>query len=212
MGSRQTAANYSPVGILLLLLSAASVFSQQSPGPPPIDSKINTDRARQQDMSKREWQLRNFGNEPGQPPGRREIEALMAQTEKDFNRILVLHNEIARAISSKEALRFEFVSNAMNEIRKRANRLKTIILPKEKAKDSENEKPLEAANNESQLRDALIVFCKRIKNFVTNPVIENPGTVNAEELVKARSDLDSLIQLSGQIKKDADELKKTQKQ
>ena len=88
---------------------------------------VNTDRIRQQDMSQREWQLRNFGNEPGGPADQRRVKALMAQTEEDFNRILTLHNEIARALSSKNALDYQFVSDTTAEIKKRASRVQSTL-------------------------------------------------------------------------------------
>src|SRR5829696_9346865 len=111
------------VALSLMLLFAAPAFSQNAPGgPPPIDRRTNTDRIRQQDMSRREWQLRNFGTEPGSPKSDRQLKALMEQTEEDFNRILTLHNEIARVLVSKKDLNYRFVSEATAEIKKRASR------------------------------------------------------------------------------------------
>src|SRR3712207_1959078 len=98
--------------LILLLVFAAPVLCQSAAGAPPIDRRTNTDRVRQQDMSRREWQLRNFGREPGGPKDERQIRALMEQTEEDFTRILTLHNEIARALSSKNDLNYQFVSEA----------------------------------------------------------------------------------------------------
>ena len=194
---------------LILMLFSAPVFSQSSPGgAPPPSQRINTDRQRQQDMSKREWQLRNFGNEPDAVKDQRQLKALMAQTEEDFNRILTLHNELARALSSNNALNYQFVSEATAEIKKRAGRVQASLrlAPTE-------DQVFEKLNdfNDAQMKDALIKLCKQIRNFVTNPTIEQPNTVDADHLIKARHDLESLIQLSGQIKKDADKLGKTQK-
>jgi len=190
--------------LALLIFFAAPAFSQNPPGgPPPPEHRINTDRIRQQDMSRREWQLRNFGTEPGRPMDRRQLEALMAQTEEDFTRILTLHNEIARAISSKNDLDFKFISEATGEIKKRASRVQSSLglgLSDEEARAAQ--KP--EANQDTQVKDALIKLCNQIRSFVTNPTIENPNTVDAQQLTKARHDLDSLIKLSGQIKKDAD--------
>jgi len=190
--------------LALLFFFAAPAFSQNPPGgPPPPEHRINTDRIRQQDMSRREWQLRNFGTEPGRPMDRRQLEALMAQTEEDFTRILTLHNEIARAISSKNDLDFKFISEATGEIKKRASRVQSSLglgLSDEEARAAQ--KP--EANQDTQVKDALIKLCNQIRSFVTNPTIENPNTVDAQQLTKARHDLDSLIKLSGQIKKDAD--------
>ena len=191
--------------LILLILFAAPVFSQAVPtgGPPPIDRMANADRIRQQEMSRREWQLRNFGTEPGSPKNDRQLKALMAQTEEDFTRILTIHNEIARALTSKNDLNYQFVSEATAEIRKRASRVQSTLALHLSSDDARvKEKP------DPEMKDSLIKLCKEIRNFVTNPIIENPNTVDAEQLIRARRDLESLIQLSGLIKKDADKLSK----
>jgi hypothetical protein len=190
--------------LVLLLLFAAPVLSQAVPagGPPPIDRQ-NADRIRQQDISRREYQLRNFGIEPGRPKDDRQLKAMMEQTQEDFTRILTLHNEIARALSSKKDLDYHFVSEATAEIRKRANRVQSNLvlgLPQDEAPIKET--------SDLEIKDSLIKLCKEIRSFVTNPIIENPNTVDAVHLTRARRDLESLIQLSGLIKKDADKLGK----
>ncbi|HJU91520.1 MAG TPA: hypothetical protein VJ656_01190 [Pyrinomonadaceae bacterium] len=192
------------IAVALMLLCTAPVLAQNPPGPPPIN-KTNTDRVRQQDMSQREWQLRNFGNEPGGPEDQRRVKALMAQFEEDFNRILTLHNEIARALASKNALDYQFVSDTTAEIKKRASRVQSSLKMEPEEGDTA---PKLGEINDAEMKDALIKLCKQIRSFVTNPSIENPNTVDAEQLMKARHDLDSLIQLSTQLKKDADRLKK----
>ena len=193
------------IAVALMWFFAAPVLAQTAaPGPPPIDRR-NNDRIRQQDMSRREYQLRNFGNEPGAPPDQRRLKAMMEQTEQDFNRILTLHNEIARALSSQNALDYRFVSNASGEIRKRATGVQSRFnLAPEEGYTSQKLEEI----NDPQMKDALIKLCKQIRSFVTNPSIENPNTVDAQQLTRARHDLEDLIQLSTQIKKDADRLKK----
>jgi hypothetical protein len=186
----------------LLLIFAAPVLSQSVPtgGAPPVD-KRNTDRIRQQDMSRREYQLRNFGTQPNGPKDDRQLKALMAQTEEDFTRILTLHNEIARALASKKDLDYHFVSEAMAEIKKRASRVQSTLLLHPSADDA----PIKE-HSDAEMKDSLVKLCKEIRSFVTNPIIENPNTVDAVELPRARHDLESLIQLSSLIKKDADKL------
>ena len=186
------------IALPLILLSVPSVFAQ-SAGPPPVN-KVNAERTRQQDMSRREYDLRNFGNESTAPKDKRQVEALMAQTEEDFNRILTLHNEIARALTSKDELNYGFISDATAEIKKRASRVQSSLalgLSAEEALELEKSK-------DEPIKDSLIKLCNQIRSFVTNPSIENPNTINAEQMTKARHDLESLIQLSGRIKKDAD--------
>jgi hypothetical protein len=189
---------YSFVALSLMLLFAAPAFSQSAGSPPRIDRTTNAERVRQQDTSRREFQLRNFGNEPGAPMDRRQVEALMAQTEEDFTRILTLHNEIARAISSKKDLDYNFVSDATGEIKKRASRVQSSLrLSPEEGQTAEKVEEI----NDSQIKDALVKLCKQIRSFVTNPSIENPNTIDAQQITKARQDLEGVIQLSGQINK-----------
>src|ERR1044072_4290369 len=191
--------------LILLLLFAAPVFSQSSPpgSPPPIDRRNNADRIRQQDMSRREYQLRNFGTQPDGPKDDRQLKALMAQTEEDFPLILTLHNEFARVLSSKKDLDYHFLSDATAEIKKRASRVQATLglhLAPDDVPVKESSAP--------EMKDSLIKLCHEIRSFVTNPIIENPNLVDATQLTRARRDLESVIQLSILIKKDADKLGK----
>ena len=197
----QRASKYS-LAIPLLIFLSGSAFAQRVPtGGPPADRR-NADRVRQQEMSNREWQLRNFGNDSNAPKDRRQIEALLAQTEEDFNRILTIHNEFARLLTNSKPIEYNFISDATAEIKKRATRLQsTLNLHQLPADTPVLEKTEEL--DDVQLKDALFRLCKQIKSFVTNPVIANPNTVDAQQLTNARRDLESLILLSGHIKKEA---------
>jgi hypothetical protein len=197
--------NYLMTALVLLILFATPVFSQTAPGggAPAVDRSANTDRIRQQEMSRREWQLRNFGSEPVTPKDERQVKALMAQTEEDFTRILTIHNEIARTLTSNKDLDYHFVSEATAEIKKRASRVQSTLMLHPTADDA----PIKVTSD-PELKDSLIKLCKEIRSFVTNPMIENPNTVDAQQLIRARKDLETLIQLSGLIKKDADKLSK----
>ena len=203
MNNKHTAGNCSLIGITLLLSVAAPAVAQRpAPGPPPIDKHTNKARQRQRDESSREWQLRNFGN-PAVTKDRRRLEALMAQTEEDFNRMLTLHNEIARALVSTKPLDYGFVSEATSEIRKRATSIQSnlvLSLPPEEIKEAE----ISSKTNESEMKEGLVKLCQQIRSFVTNPVIEQPNLIDAEKLATAKSSLESVIQLSAQLKKDAD--------
>lgn len=197
----QRASKYS-LAIPLLIFLSGSAFAQRVPtGGPPADRR-NADRMRQQDMSNREWQLRNFGNDSNAPKDRRQIEALLAQTEEDFNRILTIHNEFARLLTNSKPIEYNFISDATAEIKKRATRLQSTLNLHQLPTDTPVVEKTEDLDD-AQLKDALFHLCKQIKSFVTNPVIANPSTVDAQQLTNARRDLESLIQLSGHIKKEA---------
>ena len=202
------ARKYSLVAIPLLLLAAIPTFAQRTAGgPAPTIDKTNAIRARQQSESRREWQLRNLGNQPNAAKDSRQLKALMEQTEEDFNRILTRHNEFARFLASEKPFDFHFISEATAEINKRAGRLQATLGLHPLPTDTpvvEKAEPIDDAH----MKDAIVRMCKQIRSFVTNPVIENPTTVDAEHLNIARRDLESLVQLSGHIKKEAAKLDK----
>jgi len=58
-----------------------------------------------------------------------------------------------------------------------------------------------------ETKDELILLGKQIDRFAKNPIIEKPGTVNAQELGRARQDLQSVVELSDAIKKQIDKRK-----
>lgn len=210
MNTQHTAVNWLLIGLAILLSAAVPTLAQRpASGPPPIDKSANRARERQQDMAEREWQLRNFGN-PSAVNDKRRLEALMAQTEQDFNRMLSLHNEIVRVITADKPLDYNFLSEATGEIRKRATSIQSNLVlspPTEEMKAIQM--PAEAG--EAAMKDALVKLCKQIRSFVTNPVIEQPNTIDAEKLATAKRDLESVIQLSAHLKREADQLVKVQK-
>ncbi|HEX3185340.1 MAG TPA: hypothetical protein VHQ94_11105 [Pyrinomonadaceae bacterium] len=211
MKKQHTAGKCSLIGIAILLSAAAPTLAQRPPtsGPPTIDKSTNAARKRMQDESAREWQLRNFGN-PQLTKDKRRLEALMAQTEEDFNRMLFLHNEIARALAATKPLDYHFVGEATGEIRKRAHSIQSNLMltpPAEEMKQVESPEK----TTEPEIKDALVALCKHIRGFVTNPVIAQPNLIDAEKLTIAKRDLESVIQLSAQLKRDADLLSKVKK-
>jgi len=185
---------------------AATVRAQQTPSPQPAD-RTNAERARQQDMSNREYQLRNLGIAGNAALDDRQKKALVAQVEEDFNRILLLHNQLTRAVASDAPLDYHFVAEASSEINKRSMRLQsTLSLRQSDVEKQDSAKSIESDNN--RIKFSLIKLCTYIKEFVTNPIIETPGTVDAKHLARAKSDLGSVINLSGLIRKQVDHIGK----
>jgi len=184
---------------------AMPIAAQQASPRPPGD--IDPARARFEDTSKREMQLRGLGNTT-KPADPKQLQALMAQVQQDFERILTLHNQIVHAITADEILVVDFVSDATGEIKKRATRLQTTLaFLKPDASEQNWDKPKQL--NDGELKDALVTLCKRIERFITNPVIKTPGTVDAQQSSRARRDLEFIVQESGSIRKAADSLSKT---
>jgi hypothetical protein len=134
----------------------------------------------------------------------------MAQTEEDFDRMLSLHNEIVRALAGSKPLDYHFVSEATAEIRKRASSIQSnlnLSLPPEEIKQEETP----ALTSEAEVKEGLVKLCKQIRSFVTNPVIDQPNVIDVEKRALAMRDLESVIQISVHLNRDAELLRKVPK-
>ena len=171
----------------------------------PADT-TNPEKARQQEQSQREMELRNLSNQGNMRADPKKREQLATEIQQDFEKILVLHNELARFILNNKPLDYGFISDSSAEIRKRASHLQKTLALNRIDNESDQDKRLEFPD--ARIKDAVAMLCSEIKSFVTNPVIDKPGTVNAPELARARRDLQDVIDLSANLKKSADRLKK----
>jgi mRNA-degrading endonuclease toxin of MazEF toxin-antitoxin module len=158
-----------------------------------------------QEMNRRELQL-NVLDDKGRPNDPKRSQAMMDQVSEDFQRILTLHNQIVRAISTNRPLSYRFISDATSEIQKRSVRLQSS-LKLQKPESPINIQKMSLELKVTQTKDKLLLLCRQIESFVRNPIIEKPGTLNAEELEKARRDLQSVVELSDEIKKQVDKQK-----
>ena len=181
------------VSIVLLMVWAAPIAGQ----------RVDPARARMQEMDRRELQLNALGGDRGQPNDPKRSQALMDQVNEDFKRILTLHNQIVRAIGANQSFDLQFVSEATGEIRKRSARLQSLLRlskPETTAGPGFDPKVME-------IKDELILLCKHIEGFIKNPIIDKPGTVDAQQLRNARRDLQSVVEVSEAIKKHVDKQK-----
>ena len=191
---------------LALTFALSQPTAAQSPRP---RSEVDPARTRFEDNSRREMQLRGLGgNTKSNDP--KQVEAIVAQVKQDFERLLIRHNEIARALNGEQALDPAFVSTATAEVKKRASRLQANLALAKPA-DADRQPPVPPQVEDAQIKDALLALCKRIQSFVKNPIIANPQTVDAQQALRARDDLEAIIALGDSINKTAERLKKNSK-
>ena len=202
MELHEVKANIRPWGMLLVSMGCSIVFSV------PIAGQSGGDPAKvqMQEMTRRELQLNSLGEDKRRPNDPKRSQAMMDQVSEDFQRILTLHNEIVRAITANRSLSYKFISDATGEIRKRAARLQSSLKLQKPEPTTEN-RATATDLNVMETKDELLLLCKQIENFVRNPIIDKPGTVDAQQLGKARKDLQSVVEISDAIKKQADKLK-----
>jgi len=159
-------------------------------------------KAQMQEMDRREMQLNSLG-EKARPNDPKRAQAMMDQVGEDFQRILTRHNELVRAIAANQSLSYQFISDATGEIKKRSVRLQSS-LKLQKPETTTQDRGTDSALSGMEMKDEVILLCKQIESFVKNPIIEKPGTVDAQALEKARNDLQLIVERSDAIKKQAD--------
>jgi len=186
-------------GMLIVSIGCSIVVSS----PTAAQSVGDPAKAQMQEMDRRELQLNGVGGDKGRSNDPKRSQAMMDQVSEDFQRILTLHNEIVRAIAANRSLGYQFISDATGEIKKRSARLQSSLKLQKPEPTTEN-RVTETDLKTMETKDELILLCKQIESFVRNPIIEKPGTVDAQQLVKARRDLQSIVELSDEIKKQAD--------
>ena len=189
-------------GLFIVAFGVSIVFSAPAWG----QSGGDPAKAQMQAENRREMQLNNMGANGAERNDPKRSQTMMDQVSEDFQRILTLHNGIVRAITANQSLNDQFISDATGEIRKRSTRLQSSLKlqkPEPTTEDRRTESDLKAM----QTKDELILLCKQIESFVRNPIIEKPGTVDAQELQRARKDLQSIVELSDRIKRRLDKEK-----
>ncbi len=191
----------------VLTIAGLSIFVATAAAQHPVQpaDTTNPERVLEQRQSQREMELRNLGAQADIAKNPRRLEEVKAGIEQDFQRILILHNQLARFLLDQKPLDYDFVSDASAEIKKRASHLQRTLALNPTDETSSKEKYPEFA--EPQMRTGVATLCKQIKSFVTNPMIDKPGTVSEPQLQQARHDLQDVIDLSSSIKKSADKLR-----
>jgi Na+-transporting methylmalonyl-CoA/oxaloacetate decarboxylase gamma subunit len=185
--------------LLVLAIGCSGAFSARVAAQDAGDPA----KARMQEMTRRELQLNNTVGEHERPSDPKRTQAMMDQVSGDFERILTLHNQMVRALGANQSLDYQFISDAAGEIRKRSTRLQSSLKlppPEVTAGDRGPELNLLIA----ETRDEVVLLCKLIERFVKNPIIETPGTVDAQQLENARRDLQSVVLVSIDLKKRTD--------
>jgi hypothetical protein len=196
---------------LVLQITAAFVFVL-TVFPAVAAQPVNKDRERaenERDLDLRSWNLRilalqaNKNKHKSRPTPQQALE----QLQKDFSRLQVLNYDLLRLALTNKTLDPGFVSKSVSEIKKRAERLnKNLALP-------EPEKPpgqtgAQALVDSPHLKPSVLKLGRLIFSFVDNPFFKEASVVDTQLTTKARSDLEDIIELSGQIKKSSEQLAK----
>jgi hypothetical protein len=159
------------------------------------------------------WRVQSLrlASKPRPAPSRLEPKLALAQIKEDFVRIQVINNDLAGMVSrrDREPLDLKLISKSAAYIRKRAERLRdNLVLPEF---DKVFEVPqLRAQTEAERLKSSLALLKSIIREFVNNPHFDNAQLVDIQAAMKARRDLDDIIEVSGWVKQSSEKLHKAE--
>jgi len=192
---------------MFFIALASTDAAGQRPGQPD-----NPDpKSAMRDRERREALLRK--SEAGAEVEKRNHKLIAEAVEKvreDFKQIQIVRNALVRKLLADAPLDYKIISAEAGDINKRADRLKTYLMPPMPEEKDENHQS-QVEFDKDEMKDALVRLCNMIAIFIDNPVLKNPGTTDVEQSTKAGGELLSIIELSANVKRSADKLNKTSK-
>ena len=143
-------------------------------------------------------------------PSRRaqhERRMVLLQIRMDFLRIQIVNDDLQVESRSVQP-NLKAIAKSASEIAKSAERLKgNLALPGTRRYQGFSDLRVEVGIE--QLREALSVLSNSIAEFVENPVFEHAGVIDAALSSKALHDLTKIIEVSKQVKRGSEKLKRT---
>jgi hypothetical protein len=189
-------------GLLLTVFAAALAVRSQTRYPGPAARENN------RSMDEYDRTLNRMKNDAKAASERRR--SLFPQINEDFQRIQIVHNEIVRMLQRDKGLNYDRLADLTGDMKKRGARLRENLALPEPDK-TEAERARSDAVDEAHLKKTIADLHDAVVRFVANPIFKNLGVVDAKVVDTARKDLENLIELSDEIKKEAKTLGKSAK-
>lgn len=135
---------------------------------------------------------------------------LFPQINEDFQRIQVIHNEIVRMLQPDKGLQYERLAELTDDMKKRTVRLRdNLALPE---REKTEQQPIHSdAVDDKHLKQSIGTLHELIVTFVSNPLFKNLGVLDAKVIDVANDNLDGIIDISDEIKREAKILSKSSK-
>jgi hypothetical protein len=135
---------------------------------------------------------------------------LFPQINEDFQRIQVIHNEMVRMLQPDKSLNYDRLAELSEDMKKRGNRLRTNLALPEPEK-TKAQRTHSAAIDDSHMKQNIADLHDLIVSFVQNPIFKNLGVVDSKVIDSATQNLDNIIDMSDEIKREAKILGKSKK-
>lgn len=181
--------------ITLMLGMVANVYCQKT--------------APQRDMSDAERNVRALEIGAANP---KDTKTVLGEVNEDFTRLRAINDDMKAAAAPAGAINYKTISDEAVEMKKRGARLRINLAGLPKADKDEKRAKENVPQDEVQMRALLASVSALMSGFLSNPVFSDMGTLDNQLALKARRDLDALIDLSDVVKKGADKLGKNSRQ
>jgi hypothetical protein len=193
--------NFQKLSLLLLALLtfAGAAQAQMSPGPGTAV------RERQQAMDDYDRDISRMKNDAKAVRERRQ--SLFPQINDDFQRVQVIHNELVRMLQSKNGLDYGRLADLSGDLKKRGTRLRENLALSQTDQTASQTKHDDAVDDQHMRKD-IVSLHDVVVSFVASPLFKNLGVVEAKVLDQTQHDLDKIIDLSDEIKREAKLLNK----
>lgn len=191
---------------LSLFLLSKTVSAQSAGNGRPAAPVETINSPDQVAMRMREWSLTHIADDINSH-FKKDSVSLFPQIREDFTQIQKVNNQTMQTVFVQKSTDYKLIAKAAAEINKRAVRLReSLLLPK---LDEKPDKPALVLDqmSDDKLKQSLLQLDRALMSFVNNALFRQPALVNPESALKARRDLDNVIQLSDAIEKTAKKMK-----
>jgi hypothetical protein len=188
---------------IFTVVPLVNAFGQAAPR--PISGESDRHRTEsERDLEIRIWNLRSLSEQP-HPTTKEQptIQQALAEMQKDFTKLQVANKNLLRVALGNGTLDPKFVLKSVTEIKACADRLsKNLALPEIDKTQSTNAPATPTTIADPQhLKRSVLRLGTLIFSFIDNPFFKEISVIDAQLTVKARRDLDDIIELSALIKK-----------
>jgi hypothetical protein len=197
--------NYCPILLSVMLFGMAEMVKSQAPSP-NIQGPAVRDRNRAMDEYDRT--LNRMKNDARAVTERRR--SLFPQINEDFQRIQVIHNEIVRMFQPDKDINYDRLAELTDDLKRRSARLRDNLCLPEPEKTDAKAAHTEAIDD-SHMKNNIFALHDLVVDFVANPIFKNLGVVDAKMVDSATLNLNNLIAISDEIKREAKVLGKSAK-
>jgi len=135
---------------------------------------------------------------------------LFPQINEDFQRIQVIHNEIVRMLQPDKGFNYDRLAELTDDMKKRTVRLRANLALPEPEKTEAQPNHSEGVNDR-HMKQTIGALHDLIVTFVANPLFKNLGVLDAKMIDQASENIDDIIDVSDEIKREAKLLSKSAK-